>query len=150
MTLAQKEKLEKKCLTTPDTQCIIYEPCRCGGIGRRKGLKIPRWQHRTGSSPVTGTNTKYSPNGGYYFFKFLQPTGVTGVHRAQPPPAADKYISWSPKSKTLERESTTKHLNCNIRICTQVDLSISFEKKRLLLLGELVCKRIELCDVGVV
>ncbi len=29
--------------------------CRCGEIGRRKGLKIPRWQHRTGSSPVTGT-----------------------------------------------------------------------------------------------
>ena len=28
---------------------------RCGEIGRRKGLKIPRWQHRTGSSPVTGT-----------------------------------------------------------------------------------------------
>ena len=27
----------------------------CGEIGRRKGLKIPRWQHRTGSSPVTGT-----------------------------------------------------------------------------------------------
>ena len=28
--------------------------CRCGGIGRRKGLKIPRGQPRTGSSPVTG------------------------------------------------------------------------------------------------
>ena len=25
----------------------------CGGIGRRKGLKIPRWQHRAGSSPAT-------------------------------------------------------------------------------------------------
>ena len=31
------------------------DSCRCGEIGRRKGLKIPRWQHRTGSSPVTGT-----------------------------------------------------------------------------------------------
>ena len=31
---------------------------RRGEIGRRKGLKIPRWQHRTGSSPVTGTNTR--------------------------------------------------------------------------------------------
>ncbi len=29
--------------------------CRCGGTGRRKGLKIPRWQHRTGSIPVSGT-----------------------------------------------------------------------------------------------
>ena len=27
----------------------------CGEIGRRKGLKIPRWRHRTGSSPVTST-----------------------------------------------------------------------------------------------
>lgn len=30
----------------------------CGEIGRRKGLKIPRWQHRTGSSPVTSTTNK--------------------------------------------------------------------------------------------
>ena len=28
---------------------------RCGGIGRHKGLKIPRWKHRTGSTPVSGT-----------------------------------------------------------------------------------------------
>ena len=28
---------------------------RCGGIGRRKGLKIPRWQHRAGSTPASGT-----------------------------------------------------------------------------------------------
>ena len=28
---------------------------RCGGIGRHKGLKIPRSKIRTGSSPVTGT-----------------------------------------------------------------------------------------------
>jgi hypothetical protein len=28
-----------------------------GEIGRRKGLKIPRWQHRTGSIPVPGTKT---------------------------------------------------------------------------------------------
>ena len=26
-----------------------------GEIGRRKGLKIPRWRHRTGSIPVPGT-----------------------------------------------------------------------------------------------
>ncbi len=29
--------------------------CRCGGIGRPKGLKIPRSKIRTGSSPVSGT-----------------------------------------------------------------------------------------------
>ena len=31
---------------------------RCGGTGRRKGLKIPRWQQRTGSIPVGGTESK--------------------------------------------------------------------------------------------
>ena len=30
---------------------------RCGGIGRRKGLKIPRSKERTGSSPVSGTKS---------------------------------------------------------------------------------------------
>ena len=34
--------------------------CWYGEIGRRKGLKIPRWQHRTGSNPVT--STKLSPD----------------------------------------------------------------------------------------
>ena len=29
---------------------------RCDGIGRRAGLKIPWWQHRIGSTPITGTN----------------------------------------------------------------------------------------------
>ena len=32
--------------------------CCCGEIGRRKGLKIPRWQHRTGSIPVSSTSCK--------------------------------------------------------------------------------------------
>ena len=30
-------------------------PCRYGGIGRHKGLKIPRSKIRTGSIPVSGT-----------------------------------------------------------------------------------------------
>ena len=43
------------------TRCFTYNKKTvdlvswCGEIGRRKGLKIPRWQHRTGSSPVTST-----------------------------------------------------------------------------------------------
>ena len=32
--------------------------CRCDGIGRRAGLKIPWWQHRVGSTPTTGTIQK--------------------------------------------------------------------------------------------
>ena len=38
---------------------IFYSiPRRCGGTGRRKGLKIPRPQGHTGSSPVTGTTSE--------------------------------------------------------------------------------------------
>ena len=36
------------------------EKRRHGGIGRRKGLKIPRGQPRTGSSPVAGSKTSGS------------------------------------------------------------------------------------------
>ena len=39
-------------------QVVKYERnriCRCGGIGRHKGLKIPRRKKRTGSTPVSGT-----------------------------------------------------------------------------------------------
>ena len=32
----------------------------CGGIGRHKGLKIPRGKTRTGSSPVSGTIERMS------------------------------------------------------------------------------------------
>ena len=39
--------------------CNLIKPmCRNGGIGRRKGLKIPRWKHRIGSTPIFGTNKK--------------------------------------------------------------------------------------------
>ena len=38
----------------PSDWCI-YTPCWCGGIGRRKGLKIPRGQLRAGSSPATSS-----------------------------------------------------------------------------------------------
>ena len=34
-----------------------HKICRNGGIGRRKGLKIPRWKHRIGSTPIFGTKT---------------------------------------------------------------------------------------------
>ncbi len=40
----------------------------CGGIGRRKGLKIPRWQHRAGSSPATSSSGKRSIEGYFVFF----------------------------------------------------------------------------------
>ena len=34
--------------------------CRNGGIGRRKGLKIPRWKHRIGSTPIFGTKHSFA------------------------------------------------------------------------------------------
>ena len=37
---------------------LIKQTSRNGGIGRRKGLKIPRWKHRIGSTPIFGTNKK--------------------------------------------------------------------------------------------
>ena len=48
----------KKLLTKGIGCSIIFEQpkCRCGGIGRRPGLKIPwEFNSRTGSTPVTGT-----------------------------------------------------------------------------------------------
>ena len=39
---------------------------RCGGIGRHKGLKIPRSKIRTGSIPVSGTKNR-APHWGALF-----------------------------------------------------------------------------------
>lgn len=36
-------------------ELLSEDICRCGGTGRHKGLKIPRWRQRTGSIPVNGT-----------------------------------------------------------------------------------------------
>ena len=43
---------------------------RSGGIGRRTGFKIQRWQHRKGSSPFSGTREFIDPVW-VYFFVFL-------------------------------------------------------------------------------
>ena len=48
---------------------VIHILRRCGGIGRHKGLKIPRSKIRTGSSPVTGTK-----NSSFRTAVFLLPT----------------------------------------------------------------------------
>ena len=41
----------------------ICIPSRHGGIGRHKGLKIPRRKTRTGSIPVAGTNNRVPQRG---------------------------------------------------------------------------------------
>lgn len=38
--------------------CVIIYICQYGGIGRRTGLKIQRWQHRAGSTPAAGIMIK--------------------------------------------------------------------------------------------
>src|SRR5271154_6490147 len=47
------------CLTFAGTGQKAYRNQRRGrgGIGRRKGLKIPRWQRRVGSTPTARTKT---------------------------------------------------------------------------------------------
>ena len=39
--------------------------------GRHKGLKIPRWQQRTGSSPVSGTKNPVHASGRDFYFLLL-------------------------------------------------------------------------------
>lgn len=45
--------------------------CRCGGIGRHKGLKIPRSKIRTGSSPVSGIVKKRCKKLHLFFVAFI-------------------------------------------------------------------------------
>ncbi len=57
--------------------CILgrRQKCWCDGIGRRTGLKIQRWQHRTGSTPVTSTTSeRVTLVPIFYFIKNQSPT----------------------------------------------------------------------------
>ena len=47
--------------TSPVEDCLKFsgQICWCGEIGRRKGLKIPWWKHRVGSSPTASTTKPY-------------------------------------------------------------------------------------------
>ena len=70
----------KKTLHTPCRVFLsfsIYQTCRCGGIGRRKGLKIPRTRVRAGSSPASGTRIWGKIFGFYpYFFVWGKDFGL--------------------------------------------------------------------------
>ena len=50
----------------------VLANCRCGGIGRHKGLKIPRRKNRTGSSPVAGTIESSLSKATLNFFNLTQ------------------------------------------------------------------------------
>ena len=51
---SMEQCLARKSMQSSITQCVRW----CGGIGRRKGLKIPRGQLRAGSSPATSINLR--------------------------------------------------------------------------------------------
>src|ERR1700731_3011563 len=53
--LAQAQRGAKHSLTK-SKKPLRYQGRGRGGTGRRKGLKIPRWQRRVGSSPTARTN----------------------------------------------------------------------------------------------
>ena len=55
---SMEQCLARKSMQSSITQCVRW----CGGIGRRKGLKIPREQSRAGSSPATSILLKSGRN----------------------------------------------------------------------------------------
>ena len=73
---------------------LIHNRCRSGETGRRRGLKIPRWQHRVGSSPTSGipkTDTDSPPytntlNGDLIRRLCISRSPPTGRCRRYPPP----------------------------------------------------------------
>ena len=48
----------------------VHLMSRSGGIGRRTGFKIQRWQHHKGSSPFSGTKVLIDPVWVYFFVFF--------------------------------------------------------------------------------
>ena len=50
---------------------IIYI-CQHGGIGRRTGLKIQRWQHRAGSTPAAGIMIKTRFSSLVFFYLIVE------------------------------------------------------------------------------
>ena len=52
---------------------VIIILCQHGGIGRRTGLKIQRWQHRAGSTPAAGIviTTRFSDLVFLFFLPFF-------------------------------------------------------------------------------
>ena len=58
--------------------------CRCGGIGRHKGLKIPRQKYRTGSSPVSGTIEFYANKKWFYIIPSQQIKLQDNIRTNQP------------------------------------------------------------------
>ena len=66
-------------LALPSKVRILLRPfltCRCGGTGRRAGLKILLWQHSTGSIPVAGTKNEST----FMWIRFLCKSLESYIH----------------------------------------------------------------------
>ena len=95
----------------PRRQCrgpLLTTSRGCGGIGRRKGLKIPRWRHRAGSSPAT--RIKEKERGSFSFsllrFSFVSASRSAALHpvsRAAPPGTAPSRSPRTPRSPPASR-----------------------------------------------
>ena len=57
MTQKRRIAVTKNVVKSRHTMLLLRSPG--GEIGRRKGLKIPRWKHRAGSIPAPGTIQLY-------------------------------------------------------------------------------------------
>ena len=78
----------------------------CGEIGRRKGLKIPRWQHRTGSSPVTSTKNKRQKR--FIAYKASKSKPFEGFHDEK----------WKPFSRRFIRVKASLRQDSNLQVRT--------------------------------
>ena len=101
--------------------------CRGGGIGRRTGLKIPRWKQRAGSIPAPGTSdyllrfteANIDIKAAYLlkiaaFFVF-SPDVLQNVY-TRPCPAITYHhvhasITYLPSRRQLPRHSSTRQVN---------------------------------------
>ena len=82
---------------------VVKSISRCDGIGRRAGLKIQWWQHRIGSTPITGTTPAASKShAGTFFCKFA---------------AREPELCASPKSRqALDHQGLVFFLACSPQV----------------------------------
>ena len=92
---------------------------RCGGTGRHKGLKIPRWKHRTGSIPVSGTKYPQHADACWGYFAPLTTSQRIGLlfrfaeQMATVKVAKKKYRSW----QSQLHGSDSGHLDFCTSVC---------------------------------
>ncbi len=82
---------------------MLCVTCRCGGIGRRPGLKIPCPQGRAGSTPATGTSVVADFVSFATAFLFSKQTpsltrSVAPPFKIGPAPLGSNFVFWGSES----------------------------------------------------